>query len=164
MSGVQIGASPYWVQRRLRLAGMRPISNIVDATNYAMLELGEPLHAFDYDVLVDRAGGSAPTIITRTARPGERLVTLDGVERSLDTFTELVTDTAGVLSIAGVMGGAEFEVQPRRTMFFWKALPGISSISAARQPLNTLPPKQVTAFRAEFIQQWLSVVSAAALN
>jgi phenylalanyl-tRNA synthetase beta subunit len=62
------------VQRRLRLAGMRPINNIVDATNYAMLELGEPLHAFDYDVLVERAGNSAPTIITRTANPGERLV------------------------------------------------------------------------------------------
>lgn len=110
VNGVQIGPSPYWVQRRLRLAGMRPINNIVDATNYAMLELGEPLHAFDYDKLVDRSGGSAPTIITRTARAGEHLMTLDGVDRSLDTFTELVTDTAGVLSIAGVMGGAESEV------------------------------------------------------
>ena len=102
--------SPYLVQRRLRLAGMRPINNIVDATNYVMLEIGEPLHAFDYDVLVARAGGKAPTIITRQAQPGERLTTLDGVERPLDSFTELVTDTAGALSIAGVMGGAESEV------------------------------------------------------
>ncbi len=107
---VRIGASPYWVQRRLRLAGMRPINNIVDATNYVMLELGEPLHAFDYEVLVRRAGGKPPTIITRTARPGEKLTTLDGVERSLDAFTVLVCDTAGPLSIAGVMGGAESEV------------------------------------------------------
>ena len=89
---------------------MRPINNIVDATNYAMLEVGEPLHAFDYDVLVQRAGGKAPTIITRTAQPGETLTTLDGVERTLDDFTVLVCDTAGALSIAGVMGGAESEV------------------------------------------------------
>jgi phenylalanyl-tRNA synthetase beta chain len=107
---VDIRPSPYWMQRRLRLAGMRPINNIVDVTNYVMLEVGEPLHAFDYDVLVQRAGGKAPTIITRTAQPGERLTTLDGVERSLDDFTVLVCDTAGPLSIAGVMGGFESEV------------------------------------------------------
>ncbi len=102
--------SPYWVQRRLRLAGMRPINSIVDATNYVMLELGEPLHAFDYDTLVSRAGGKAPTIITRRAHPDEKLVTLDGVERTLDDFTVLVTDTVGPLSLAGVMGGVESEV------------------------------------------------------
>jgi phenylalanyl-tRNA synthetase beta chain len=102
--------SPYWVQRRLRLAGMRPINSIVDATNYVMLELGEPLHAFDYDLLVSRAGGRAPTIITRPAFAGEKLVTLDGVERTLDSFTILVTDSAGPLSLAGMMGGLESEV------------------------------------------------------
>jgi phenylalanyl-tRNA synthetase beta chain len=107
--------SPYQVQRRLKLAGMRPISAVVDATNYVMLETGEPMHAFDYDVLVKRAGGKPPTIITRTAKPGEKLVTLDGVERVLDDFTELVTDTAGVLSIAGVMGGLESEVSDATT-------------------------------------------------
>lgn len=110
LEGVQVGPSPYWVQRRLRLAGMRPINNIVDATNYVMLEIGEPLHAFDYDVLVQRAGCQPPSIYTRTARPGERLTTLDDVERSLDEFTVLVCDSAGPLSIAGVMGGAESEV------------------------------------------------------
>ena len=110
IKNVTIGPSPYWVQRRLRLAGMRPINNIVDATNYAMLEVGEPLHAFDYDVLVQRAGGGGPTIITRTAQAGERLKTLDDVDRPLDDFTVLVCDTAGALSIAGVMGGAETEV------------------------------------------------------
>ena len=107
---IDIYSSPYEVQRRLRLAGMRPINNIVDATNYAMLEIGEPLHAFDYDVLVNRSGGKAPTIITRTANPGERLTTLDDVERSLDDFTILVCDTQGPLAMAGVMGGAESEV------------------------------------------------------
>jgi phenylalanyl-tRNA synthetase beta chain len=107
--------SPYQVQRRLKLAGMRPINAVVDATNYVMLETGEPLHAFDYDVLVKRAGGKPPTIITRTAKPKEKLMTLDGVERTLDDFTELVTDTAGVLSISGVMGGMESEVSDATT-------------------------------------------------
>ena len=102
--------SPYWVQRRLRLAGMRPINSIVDATNYVMLETGEPLHAFDYDVLVKRAGGKSPTIITRAAEDGETLTTLDEIERKLDEHAILVCDTAGPLSLAGVMGGLESEV------------------------------------------------------
>jgi len=116
IENVEIRPSPYWVQRRLKLAGMRPISNIVDATNYAMLEIGEPLHAFDYDVLVGRVGNpthKVPKIITRTARPGEKLTTLDGVERILDEKTVLVCDTAGALSIAGVMGGAESEISEK---------------------------------------------------
>jgi phenylalanyl-tRNA synthetase beta chain len=116
IENVEIRPSPYWVQRRLKLAGMRPISNIVDATNYAMLEIGEPLHAFDYDVLVGRIGDpphKVPKIITRIARPGEKLTTLDGVERTLDEKTVLVCDTAGALSIAGVMGGAESEVSEK---------------------------------------------------
>jgi phenylalanyl-tRNA synthetase beta chain len=107
---INIQPSPYEVQRRLHLAGMRPINNIVDATNYAMIEIGEPLHAFDYDILLERAQGNPPTIITRTAEPNELLTTLDDVERKLDDFTVLVCDTAGALSIAGVMGGAESEV------------------------------------------------------
>jgi phenylalanyl-tRNA synthetase beta chain len=94
---------------------VRPINNIVDATNFAMLEIGEPLHAFDYDVLLARArktkGAEArPLIITRPAEAGERLVTLDDVERELDDFTVLVCDQSGALALAGVMGGAESEV------------------------------------------------------
>jgi len=102
--------SPYWVRRRLNLSGMRPINALVDATNYVMLELGEPLHAFDYDILVNRAGGKVPTIITRTAKAGEKLTTLDGVEYELDPEMELVTDSAGALSLAGIMGGEESEI------------------------------------------------------
>jgi phenylalanyl-tRNA synthetase beta chain len=113
IENIEIRPSPYEVQRRLHLAGMRPINNIVDATNYAMLEIGEPLHAFDYDVLVERAGGKSPAILTRTAEPGERLTTLDEVEHILDDFTVLVCDSAGALSIAGVMGGAESEVSEK---------------------------------------------------
>jgi len=110
IQGITIQPSPYWVQRRLNLAGMRPINCIVDATNYVMLETGEPLHAFDYDILVERVGGASPKIITRTAEKGEKITTLDGIERQLDAEMELVTDTAGPLSIAGVMGGEESEV------------------------------------------------------
>lgn len=118
---IEIRPSPPWMQRRLRLAGMRPISNIVDVTNYVMLEIGQPLHAFDYDVLRERAGGKTPTIITRTAEPGEVLTTLDGVERKLDPFTELVADTAGALSIAGMMGGEESEVSASTTSVLLEA-------------------------------------------
>ncbi len=109
---VKIQPSPYWVQLRLKLAGVRPINALVDATNYTMLEIGEPLHAFDYDVLLKRAGGKAPVITTRRAKQGETLTTLDDVERKLDDFTVLVTDQTGPLSLAGVMGGLESEVTP----------------------------------------------------
>ena len=115
IEGVTIAPSPYQVQRRLRLAGTRPINNIVDATNYAMFELGEPLHAFDWDVIQRRAGSTRPTIITRRATPGETLKTLDNVDRTLDRDTVLVCDTSGPLSLAGVMGGAESEVSATST-------------------------------------------------
>ncbi len=109
IAGVRIGPSPEWIRRRLRLAGIRPISNVVDVTNYVMLEWGQPLHAFDYDVLVRRAQG-VPRITVRPARPGEVLTTLDGVTRTLGPDRLLITDEAGPIAIAGVMGGAETEV------------------------------------------------------
>ena len=107
---VEIKPSPYQIQRRLRLAGIRPINNIVDATNYAMLDVGEPLHAFDYDVLKERAGKKNVKIITRSAKDGEHLTTLDGVDRKLTSANVLVCDEKGAISLAGVMGGAETEV------------------------------------------------------
>ncbi len=115
IKGVTLAPSPYEVQRRLRLAGVRPINNVVDATNYVMLEIGQPLHAFDYDVLVRRAGGQTPTLITRLPEPGETLTTLDNVERQLDADTILVADTQGALSLGGVMGGLESEVSATTT-------------------------------------------------
>ncbi len=115
IKGVAIQPSPGWMQRRLIQAGMRPINNIVDITNYVMLETGQPLHAFDYDVLVQRASGKPPTIITRLPQPGETLTTLDGVTRQLDPFTILVADTAGALSLGGIMGGAESEIYDAST-------------------------------------------------
>jgi phenylalanyl-tRNA synthetase beta chain len=107
---VEIKPSPYQIQRRLKLAGVRAINSIVDATNYAMIELGEPLHAFDYDVLKARAGKKKVKIITRAAKDGEKLTTLDGNERTLTAMNVLVCDEKGSLSLAGVMGGSESEV------------------------------------------------------
>jgi phenylalanyl-tRNA synthetase beta chain len=107
---VAIKPSPYQIQRRLRLAGVRPINNIVDATNYAMIDLGEPLHAFDYDALKERAGNKNVKIITRSARDGEVLTTLDGNKRKLTSANVLVCDEKGPVSLAGVMGGEETEV------------------------------------------------------
>ncbi|MDH3224866.1 MAG: phenylalanine--tRNA ligase subunit beta, partial [Gemmatimonadota bacterium] len=118
LDGVKVGPSPYWMQLRLRLAGMRPINNIVDVSNYVMLETGQPLHAFDFDVLRDRAGRSGAevvTIITRLAESGERITTLDGEDRRLSDSTIMVADTEGVLSIGGVMGGGESEVSDGTT-------------------------------------------------
>ncbi len=108
--GVQIGPSPAWMQRRLRMAGMRPINNIVDVTNYVMLEWGQPLHAFDYDSLRGTPPDAVPTIVVRRALPGERITTLDGVERQLDPQVLLITDGGGPIGIAGVMGGRETEI------------------------------------------------------
>jgi phenylalanyl-tRNA synthetase beta chain len=106
VQGVSLAPSPYWMQRRLTLAGMRPINNIVDISNYVMLEIGQPTHAFDYDAI-----GKPARIITRLAEPGEKLTTLDGVQRELQPSDIVVADAQHALSIAGVMGGAESEVK-----------------------------------------------------
>src|SRR5712691_5964456 len=106
ISGVRVGPSPIRVQARLTAAGMRPVSNVVDATNYAMLELGQPLHAFDLDLLAGRS------IIVRRAEADERLVTLDDVERTLTTDDLVIADGDRSVGIAGVMGSASVEVHP----------------------------------------------------
>jgi phenylalanyl-tRNA synthetase beta chain len=109
VSGVAVGPSPDRVQMRLLAAGMRPVSNVVDATNYAMLELGKPTHAFDAAAVARDDAGRAG-ILVRRARAGERLETLDHVERELMAETLLIADARGPLAIAGVMGGAASEV------------------------------------------------------
>ena len=115
IKGVKVGPSPLWLERRLRLAGLRPVNNIVDITNYVMLELGQPLHAFDYQKLVQRAGGARPIITVRRVRPGEKLTTLDHVERQLEPSMLLITDTAGPIALAGVIGGLETEISDQTT-------------------------------------------------
>ncbi|HUW08853.1 MAG TPA: phenylalanine--tRNA ligase subunit beta, partial [Anaerolineae bacterium] len=97
-------------QLRLRRAGMRPINNIVDITNYVMLELGQPLHAFDYHILRAKPGEERPAIIVRRASAGEQMATLDGVMRTFDGEMLLITDGQGPVAVAGVMGGLDSEV------------------------------------------------------
>jgi phenylalanyl-tRNA synthetase beta chain len=106
---VTIGPSPAWLKARLMAAGQRPISNVVDITNYVMLLTGQPLHAFD----LDRIAGSQLTV--RAARDGETMETLDGQSRTLDHEMVLIADAEGPTSIAGVMGGARSEVQAQTT-------------------------------------------------
>lgn len=110
IKNVKVGTSPFWMQQRIQNAGMRPINNVVDITNYVMLELGQPLHAFDYTLLKKRAEDNKPWIIVRRAKENETLVTLDGENRKLDQEMLLITDTQGPIALAGVMGGAETEV------------------------------------------------------
>jgi phenylalanyl-tRNA synthetase beta chain len=106
---VEVGPSPPWLQARLSAAGQRPINNVVDVTNYAMLLTAQPLHAFD----LDKVPGGELTV--RAARPGEKMTTLDGVERELDAETVLVCDRNGPTGIAGIMGGQASEVSEATT-------------------------------------------------
>jgi phenylalanyl-tRNA synthetase beta chain len=105
LTGLAVKPSPFWLRRRLHLAGIRAINNLVDVTNYVLLEFGQPLHAFDFDKL---AGGE---IVVRLPRPEERtFVTLDGQERELNPETLLICDAARPVALAGVMGGLDSEV------------------------------------------------------
>ncbi len=106
IDGVRIGPSPQWLQDRLTRAGLRPISNVVDVTNFVMLEYNQPLHAFDLGTVKDS------TVIVRRARPGEKLTTLDGVERELTTENLVIADARDPIGLGGVIGGANSEIGP----------------------------------------------------
>jgi len=102
--GVRVGASPDWLQKRLHAVGLRSINNVVDVTNYVLMELGHPLHAFDYDRLAEHR------IVVRRARPEEEITTLDGVRRNLTTETLVIADAEKPVALAGIMGGESTEV------------------------------------------------------
>ncbi len=108
IKGVETKRSPFWLRYRLSLSGIRPVNNLVDITNYVMWEWGQPLHAFDYHQLVERA--DPPQIIVRAANRGETLTTLDGKVRDLTEDMLLITDTQGPIALAGIMGGQETEI------------------------------------------------------
>ncbi|MDQ3721139.1 MAG: phenylalanine--tRNA ligase subunit beta, partial [Actinomycetota bacterium] len=132
--GVAVGGSPPWLKQRLTAAGQRPISNVVDITNYVMLATGQPLHAFD----LDRVRGGV--IVVRRAKPGEKMVTLDGTERAFDPDTAVVCDAEGPSGVAGIMGGQVSEVGTETTRVLMEAATWVGSNilrTSKRLPLRT---------------------------
>src|SRR5579884_2231890 len=160
IEGIWIGASPSWMQRRLEAAGVRPINNVVDVTNYVMLELGQPMHAFDYERVSDHA------LTVRRARPGEALETLDGAVRALDETMLVVADEERAISLAGILGGRSTEITPDTTTVLLEAAHwdpptigrtarrlGIRTEASARFERGTEPeaPPQAQARAAELL-------------
>jgi phenylalanyl-tRNA synthetase beta chain len=137
---VGIGPSPAWLKARLVAAGMRPISNVVDVTNYVMLALGSPLHAFDADKL---AGGR---IVVRRARAGEEIRTLDGTVRKLEPADLLITDGERPLAIAGIMGGEDSEVAETTRNVLLEA--------ANFEPIGILRSSERLRLRSEASNRW----------
>ncbi|MCH8191414.1 MAG: phenylalanine--tRNA ligase subunit beta [Chloroflexi bacterium] len=128
VTGVTIGPSPRWMQDRLNAAGMRPINNIVDVTNYVMLEYGQPLHAFDLDTLAERR------IVVRRAGDGESMTTIDGLQRSLTPDMLVIADAERPVALAGVMGGFDSEVGDGTTSVLLEAacFDGVNNRSTSR--------------------------------
>ena len=109
IGNVKVGPSPLWLQNRLRNGGIRPINNVVDVTNYVMLEYGQPMHAYDYDKVAGHQ------LTARAAKAGEALKTLDGTDRELTTDMLVIADANGPVGVAGVMGGLDSEVTEATT-------------------------------------------------
>jgi phenylalanyl-tRNA synthetase beta chain len=136
----KIGPSPMWLKARLTAAGMRPISNVVDVTNYVMLGLGNPLHAFDYAKL---RGGK---IVVRRAHDGERLRTLDGVDRELEPYDLMIADGERSVALAGIMGGEETEIGADTTEILLEA--------ANFEPYTTFRTAERLRLRTEGSNRW----------
>ncbi|MFL5913001.1 MAG: phenylalanine--tRNA ligase subunit beta, partial [Gaiellaceae bacterium] len=137
---VAIGPSPVWLKARILAAGMRPISNVVDVTNYVMVALGSPLHAFDFDTLRGGAVG------VRRARDGEEVRTLDGQLRKLDSRDLVIKDAERAIALAAVMGGAETEVTPETTNILFEA--------ANFEPVTILHTSERLGLRTEGSNRW----------
>jgi phenylalanyl-tRNA synthetase beta chain len=137
---VHLGPSPMWMKARIGAAGMRPISNVVDITNYVMLALGNPLHAFDYDTLAGRR------IAVRRAASGEQIRTLDGQLRELDPLDLVIADGGRAVAIAGIMGGEETEVTETTTNVLLEA--------ANFEPVSLLHTSERLGLRTEGSNRW----------
>jgi phenylalanyl-tRNA synthetase beta chain len=139
-TGVQISSSPLWMKARLTAGGMRPISNVVDITNYVMLALGNPLHAFDRNKLRERR------IVVRPAREGEQIRTLDGTQRRLDPSDLVIADAEEAVAIAGVMGSVDSEVDETTTELLLEA--------ANFEPFGILKTSERLGLRTEGSARW----------
>jgi phenylalanyl-tRNA synthetase beta chain len=137
---VRVAPSPAWLKARLVAAGMRPISNVVDVTNYVMHALGNPLHVFDFDTL---GGGQ---IIVRRARPGEEFTSIDGTERKLDPDDLVIADAERAVAFAGIMGGLETEVREETANVLLEA--------ANFEPVGILRTSERHALRTEGSNRW----------
>jgi phenylalanyl-tRNA synthetase beta chain len=137
---VRVGASPLWLRARLRAAGSRSISNVVDVTNYVMLALGNPLHVFDFDTL------QGSRVVVRRARKGEELRTLDGSLRALDRDDLLIADSKRAIALAGIMGGAETEVSETTSSVLLEA--------ANFEPVGILRSSERLGLRTEGSNRW----------
>jgi phenylalanyl-tRNA synthetase beta chain len=141
IEGVRVEPSPAWMAARLRACGLRPISNVVDVTNYVLWELGHPLHAFDGDRVTDR------TFVVRRARAGERFTTLDGQDRTLDEAMLVIADPERAIGLAGVMGGANSEVGAATTRVFLES--AYFAPAGIRRTARTLGLRTDAAYRFE---------------
>jgi phenylalanyl-tRNA synthetase beta chain len=154
LDGITVGTSPAWMQNRLEAAGMRPLNNIVDITNYVLLELGHPLHAFDYDVL--RQG----KIVVARARDGQHMETLDGIDRTLDSEMLLINDGEGPVGIAGVMGGLNSEISSNTTRVLLES--AYFQPSSIRRTSKKLGLSTEASYRFERGADWDNTVTAIA--
>lgn len=152
MTDVVVGASPQWMQRRLAACGIRTINNVVDATNYVLMELGQPLHAFDYD----RLGGGQ--IIVRRAKVNESLVTLDGKERRLVREDLVITDRERVIALAGIMGGEDSEVRDATHSLFLES--AYFEPASIRRTSRRLGLQTESSYRFERGVDWNQIGSA----
>ena len=150
--GVKVGESPGWMKKRLLAAGMRPVNNIVDITNYVLLEMGHPLHAFDYDIL------RRAKIVVARARQGEKMHTLDEVERELDSEMLLINDGGGPVAIAGVMGGLESEISLSTTCVLLES--AYFRPASVRRTSKKLGLSTESSYRFERGADWNSTVPA----
>jgi phenylalanyl-tRNA synthetase beta chain len=154
MDDVRVGPSPDWMQRRLLAAGMRPLNNIVDITNYVLLEMGHPLHAFDFDVL--REG----KIIVAPAEAGTCFTTLDGIERKLDGGMLMINDGQGPVGIAGVMGGLNSEISISTTRILLES--AYFNPASIRRTSRKLGLSTEASYRFERGADWENTVMAIA--